>query len=248
MSRISNSSFKVNSSLEQQIELSAVKGGVTVPISSGATLDVDVVANSVGLATDATVVANGVAQATAINQVTQNASLANIDTNTTGLASELTLGVVSTDLSNLDSKIGSGVDTTLITAQQVGIYGYDGSNWRQANVSNGGNLKVESELEDHAGSQGNLNNATAVVNGDTSAAIDTSNHTLLTIFGNSTGTDPVDIQVSADGITYYAVGFGIYPDANGDFYQSLANVCANNVRVKYTGTATVTATLLHNNH
>ncbi len=232
MSRISNSSFKVNSSLEQQVELSAVGAGVVVPISTSGTLDVDVVANTVGLATESTLLANGVAQATATNQVTGNASLANIETETT----------------SIDGKISKGANNTLAFVQQNGIYGWDGSNWRQANISNGGNLKVESELEDHAGSQGNLDNATAVLDGVTSSVIDTSNHTLITIFGNSTGSDPVDIQVSADGITYYAVGFGIYPDANGDFYQSLANVCANNIRLKYNGTATVTATLLHNNH
>ena len=39
MSRISNNSFKVNSALEQMTELSAVKAGVTVPISSASALD-----------------------------------------------------------------------------------------------------------------------------------------------------------------------------------------------------------------
>jgi len=41
MSRISNSSFKVNSNLEQMIELSAVKAGVTVPISTASELDMN---------------------------------------------------------------------------------------------------------------------------------------------------------------------------------------------------------------
>ena len=41
MSRISNSTFKVNESLEQMMELSAVKSGVTVPISTSSELDVN---------------------------------------------------------------------------------------------------------------------------------------------------------------------------------------------------------------
>jgi len=142
-----------------------------------------------------------------------------------------------------------GSDTTLATALQVGNYGWDGSNWRQMNVSNGGILKVESELEDHQGSQGNLENASSVVDGDTSTAIDTSNHTLLTCFGNTTDTtNPITPQISADGTNYYPLDFDIYPNADGDFFQSFANITVNNFRLKFNGTATVTATLLQNNH
>ena len=66
MSRISNNSFAVNSSLEQIVEVS---GGTITP--SG-TQDVDVVGNTVGLSTSAL-------------QTTGNASLADIDTNTTSI-------------------------------------------------------------------------------------------------------------------------------------------------------------------
>ena len=52
MSRISSSTFKVNNQLQQEMELSSVAVGVTVPISTdGSTLDVDIVNDSVGLAT-----------------------------------------------------------------------------------------------------------------------------------------------------------------------------------------------------
>tara|TARA_S200002703_G_scaffold156199_2_gene161373 strand:- start:1674 stop:2351 length:678 start_codon:yes stop_codon:yes gene_type:complete len=225
MSRISNSTFKVNESLEQMMELSAVKSGVTVPISTSSELDVNL-----------TQVAGS---AVALGETTASASIPVV------LANDVEASV-SLDAIGASAK---GADSTLASALQVGTYGWDGSNWRQMNVSNGGNLKVESELEDHAGSQGNLENAGEVVDGDTSTAIDTSNHTLLTCFGNTTDTaNAITPQISADGTNYYPLDFDIYPNADGDFYQSFPNITVNNFRLKFNGTATVTATLLHNNH
>ena len=225
MSRISNSSFKVNSNLEQMIELSAVKAGVTVPISTASELDMNLTK------------VNGTA--ISLGETTASASLPVVLPN--DVEASVSLDAIGTN--------AKGSDTTLATALQVGNYGWDGSNWRQMNVSNGGILKVESELEDHQGSQGNLENAGSVVDGDTSTAIDTSNHTLLTCFGNTTDTtNPITPQISADGTNYYPLDFDIYPNADGDFYQSFPNITVNNFRLKFNGTATITATLLHNNH
>ena len=225
MSRISNSSFKVNSNLEQMMELSAVKAGVTVPISTASELDMNLTK------------VNGTA--ISLGETTASASLPVVLPN--DVEASVSLDAIGTN--------AKGSDTTLATALQVGNYGWDGSNWRQMNVSNGGILKVESELEDHQGSQGNLENASSVVDGDTSTAIDTSNHTLLTCFGNTTDTEnPITPQISADGTNYYPLDFDIYPNADGDFYQSFPNITVNNFRLKFNGTATITATLLHNNH
>ena len=225
MSRISNSSFKVNSNLEQMMELSAVKAGVTVPISTSSELDMNLTK------------VNGTA--ISLGETTASASLPVVLPN--DVVASVSLDEIGTD--------AKGSDTTLATALQVGNYGWDGSSWRQMNVSNGGNLKVESELEDHQGSQGNLENAGSVVDGDTSTAIDTSNHTLLTCFGNTTDTtNPITPQISADGTNYYPLDFDIYPNADGDFYQNFPNITVNNFRLKFNGTATITATLLHNNH
>ena len=236
MSRISNNTFKVNNNLEQMTEIASVANGVVFPISTGSTLDVDVVANTAGLATS-------------VNQSQANASLANIDLNTTGLATESTATTIAGDTTSLDAKITNGSGATLPDAQQVGVYGWDGANWRQANVSSGGNLKVESELEDHSGSQGNLQNG-AYTDGSFSTAIDTSNHTLLTLFGNKTDTsNSIQPQISANGSNYYDLDYEIYPKfSNGDFYATFSNVCANNFRLKFNGNGTATATLLHNNH
>ena len=225
MSRISNSSFKVNSNLEQMMELSAVKAGVTVPISTASELDMNLTK------------VNGTA--ISLGETTASASLPVVLPN--DVVASVSLDEIGTD--------AKGSDTTLATAVQVGNYGWDGSNWRQMNVTSGGNIKVESELEDHQGSQGNLENAGSVVDGDTSTAIDTSNHTLLTCFGNTTDTtNPITPQISADGTNYYPLDFDIYPNADGDFYQNFPNITVNNFRLKFNGTATITATLLHNNH
>jgi len=147
-----------------------------------------------------------------------------------------------------DGAVTSGADTTLAAAQQVGAYGWDGSAWRQVQVSATGVLKTESELETHSGSEGNLDSSSVVAGGDTSTSISTTNKTIISIFGNhSVASAELQIQVSADGSTFYPNGYSIFADANGDFY-SLFEGCANNIRLKYTTAGTVTATLLANSH
>lgn len=220
MPRISNNSFAVNTALQQEIELSAVKAGVSIPITTATDLDMNLVkVGGVAVTLDQQVMTNSIPVVLASNQ----------------------------SIVNVAPPVAS--NATLATAQEVAAFGYDGATYRRLNCSTGGNLKVESELENHSGSQGNLDNSSSVISGDFSTAIDTSNHTLLTLFGNTTDTtNGIVPQVSADGTNYYPAGFEIFPDSNGDFYQNFPNVTANNFRLKYQGTATVTATLLHNNH
>ena len=195
MPRISNSTFKVNDDLQQQMEISAVANGLSIPITVNSALSVT--SNIVGV----------------------------------------------------DDSAKTSLSTTA-SALQTGIYGWDGSNWRQVNVSNGGNVKVESELEAHSGSQGNLANADSYTNGSNSVAIDVSNKTLLTLFGNLSDTsNGVQPQISADGITYYDLDYEVYPKfETGDFFQNIDNVAVNHFRLKYNGAGTATATLLTNNH
>ena len=195
MPRISNSTFKVNDELQQQMEISAIANGLSIPI-------------------------------------TVNDALS-----------------VSSNIVGVDDSAKTSLSTTA-SALQTGIYGWDGSNWRQVNVSNGGNVKVESELENHQGSQGNLANADAYTNGSNSVAIDVSNKTLLTLFGNLSDTsNGVQPQISADGINYYDIDYEVYPKfENGDFFQNIDNVAVNHFRLKYNGAGTATATLLTNNH
>jgi hypothetical protein len=229
MSRISNNTFKVNSSLEQMTEISAVKAGVTFPISSGATLDQNLKeVNGSTISLGSTTSANSLPVVIASDQ----GSVAVSDS-----TAQASLSTIAGDTTSLDSKITSGSDATLASAQQAGIYGYDGSAWRRVAVNSTGHVKIEAELEAHSGSQGNLSNASSVVSGDVSTAITPTTHTLLTVFGNTTGTAGIIPQISADGTNYYPGGFEIYPDSNGDFFQSFSDISANNFRLKYQDTA-----------
>jgi len=250
MSRISNNSFKVNAALEQIVEISNTSA---IPVSEDANITKwGGVATSLGSKLSASSVPVVIASDQGAVPISTSGSTLNVDLDSVSGAA-ITLGqkVKATSLPVVlasDGAITSGADTTLAAAQQVGQYGWDGSNWRQVQVSATGVLKTESELETHAGTQGNLDSGSVVVGGDTSTAISTTNKTIISIFGNhSVASAELEVQVSADGTNFYPNGYSIFADANGDFY-SLFEGCANNIRLKYTTAGTVTATLLANSH
>lgn len=333
MPRISNSSFKVNDNLEQQVELKAIDASVTIPISTSSPLDVTsniaevhgsaislgqktsansfpvtlpsdqaglnvtsnlaevhgtpinlgktVAAQSIPVvlpSDDSMDVTSNIAEihGTAIslgqkvkaasfpvtlasdedtvNINIESVSQTSLDFGQEPMVSSLPV-VIASDQTAVASNIyhvddNAKISTaTTASAFQVGAYGWDGSNWRQLNASTGGNLKVESELENHSGSEGNLANSDAYTDGSNSAVIDTSNHTLLTLFGDKTDTsNSIQPQVSADNTNWYNTDFQVYTDSGGNFYQNIDNVAVNYFRLKFTGAGTATATLLHNNH
>ena len=314
MSRISNNSFAVNSSLEQIVEVS---GGSIIVTPSG-TQNVDVVGNSIGLATN-------------LDQITGNASLANIDANTSGLATELTATNISLSATSIDGKITVGEDDTLLESQQVLIYGrkddaptglralkvndngalitFDATlnakitkgnditlseaqqvlvygevtagpgagDLHPIHISQAGDVQVEisglevkgqdtmanslpvviasdqsaipvtSETSAHSGSQANLFSSASVIAGDTSNVITTTKSLNISIFGNTTDTvNGVDIEMSADNSAWYPCGFSVFPDTSGNFCEVIKQTPANYWRIKVKGSATITATLIHN--
>lgn len=232
MSRISNNSFAVNSSLEQKIDLATVSAG-GIPITG--TVNVDVVADSVGLASS-------------VNQVTGNASLANIDSNTSGNAQESTLTLQSSTISNIDTKITQGSDAALSSAMQVLLYARDSGGGLDALQVNGsGELIVTTSGggTTHSGSQANLMNAVSASNGTNSNVITTTSSNNVNLFGVTNGTGDVKVQQSADNSNWYDVGYSLFPDMNGNFNASFPNHPANYWRIQATETATITATLLH---
>ena len=92
------------------------------------------------------------------------------------------------------------------------------------------------------GSQGNLSNAQSVVASDVSTAVDVSSGSSYTIFGSSSDTsNNVDIEVSIDNSNWYPSGMGLYPDGSGNLFTALQNTPVKYLRLKYNGTATVTA-------
>jgi hypothetical protein len=102
------------------------------------------------------------------------------------------------------------------------------------------------------GSQGNMNNASAVTPVSTSNVIDISTAECVMIFGNTTdATNSIIVQLSADNTNWYEYQARIYPnfsDASSpyDFQLTLQSVAANYVRLSYATytSATVTATCL----
>lgn len=271
-------------------------------------------------------------------------SLSNISPDISGLTvaqsnaallnmTEVNSSTIASDTTSMDGKMFSGADSTLASVQQNGIYGYNGSSWKQVALTSGGNMKVsleelngtatgqelmassipvviasdqsainvspsegdvdlvkvggtaiaigqaasgaslpvvlasdQSRIDTNAnlqiadadvsstnrvptdsrhdvqGSQGNLSNAQSVVLNDTSSAVNVEEGANYTIFGSSTDTvNNVDIEVSVDNSNYYPSGISIFPDGSGNLFSVLQNTPVKYIRLKYNGTATVTA-------
>ena len=116
-------------------------------------------------------------------------------------------------------------------------------------ASDQSSIPVSVSNSDNSGSEGNLNNATSVVAGDFSSQVDTTAARNITITGNTndTGFNSIEIHTSHTSAgTKYKFSYDIYPDSNGDFFERIENVAVNYIYLKYTASATVTATALFN--
>jgi hypothetical protein len=110
-----------------------------------------------------------------------------------------------------------------------------------ADVSESNRVPTNSR-HDVAGAQGNLSNAQSVISGNTSTAVNVEEGASYTIFGNSTDVvNSVDIEVSVDNSNYYPTGLSIFPDGSGNLFTAIQNTPVKYLRLKYNGTATVTA-------
>ena len=241
MPRISNNTFKVNDVLEQVIEVGSVASGLSIPVS----IDTSNALN--------------------INLLSVNGSTLNLGNNVQSssipvtIASDdvLTCNIANFNANNLNviSNIAYVDDTAKINdsttakALQVGMYGWDGSNWHRVNTTGSGNLKAEIFLENHNGSQGNLSSNQSHVPDDVSLTINPITSTLITVMGNTTDTsNGVIPQVSADDMNWYNMDFEIWPQPNGDLFNNIEATAVNYFRMKYQGAGTTTLTALYNNH
>jgi len=228
MSRISSRSFAVNASQQQIVEVGSI----------GEEVEIDVVQSDRDmLKCDASLQLAG-ADVDDTNQVPVK------NTNASDMETNANLRVDGNDVddtnrvpcqSNLQIN-GVDVDDTdrvpCKSTLQIGGVDVSGSNKVPVTLTGG-----------VSGSQANLNNATVVVVGDTSTAVNV-NSDRHNIFGNTSNTsDQIDIQMSADNTNWYTVGYGIYPDSSGDFQQTLETPIQY-IRLKYNGGATVTATVI----
>lgn len=276
MPRISNNTFKVNDALEQVIELGAIASGVSIPVSidtsnalntnllsvNGSTLNLG--NNNQTGSLPVTIASDDVLTCNIANF---NANNLNVNSNIAYVSgSPLTLGqknatssvpvVLASDVMPSVSSNIAYVDDTAKTnnsttdkAFQVGMYGWDGSNWSRVNTSGSGNLKAEIMLEYHNGSQGNLSSNQSHVADDVTLTINPITSTLITVMGNTTDTsNGVIPQASADDMNWYNMDFEMFPQPNGDLFGNIEATAVNYFRMKFQGTGTTTLTALFNNH
>lgn len=250
MSRISSHSFKVNANQEQIVDVGTFTANVTVEqpdhdkLNTNANVqqgDIDVGSGNKlyvqsNTASDFLVDANvqqGDLDVSGSNKLHTQSTLADdflVNAN-------VQQGDSDVSISNKLHAQSTSADDFLVNANlQVG----------DSDVSNTNRVPVNA-THDVQGSQGNMNSSSAVISGDFSTAIDVAESKSQAIYGNTTDTiNSIDIQVSADNTNYYPINFQIYPDSSsGDFYQKLDNNAVKYIRLKYNGTATVTATLTH---
>ena len=112
-----------------------------------------------------------------------------------------------------------------------------------SDVSTSNRVPTDSR-HDVQGSQGNLSNGQSVVATNTSSAVNVEEGANYTIFGTSTDTvNEVNIEISVDNSNWYPTGMTIYPDGTGNLFTALQNTPVKYIRLKYNGTATVTASV-----
>lgn len=238
MSRISSSSFKVNSDLEQIV---SVANTTAIPVTDSSVLSklTEIDTNTTGLnnCVSGTELQVDIVACTPTINVSDSASqgsLSSIATNTTGLAgcvqgnelqcdivSSTSIAVTNSDLADLGGCVAGG--RVLVTTE-------------------GGSAS-------NSGSAGNLSNAASTSNGSFSSEVDTRTGKNITIIGTTsdTGGTAIKLQVSASsGSGFVEWGYQIYPDSNGNFSLHLNGVALNYIKLEYGTTATVTATCLFN--
>jgi hypothetical protein len=199
MSRISSSSFKVNSNLEQLVSV------------TNTILDV--------------------------SDSSAQSSLNNIDTSTAS---------ADTHLQNIDS----GISSVITNTSSIPVQGQATKSQSMPVViaSDQGALSVTFSSS-NSGSEGNLDNNQSKISGDFSTEVDVSAGNNLQISGITTDTsgNPIEIWVAHSSAgTKYKYGYDIYPDINGYFQEKISQTAINYLSLKYSATATVTATVLFN--
>ncbi len=264
---VSNSTFTVNNSLEQVVEVantslavtnagltslaSAISGSeVQVDIVSAPTLNVSDSAAQSSLATLASAVSGSEVQVDivsssgtiSVSDSSGNTSLATIAGAVAG--TEMQVDLVSAPTLNVD------LDSVAGSALALGSTG-------SANcvpvviASDQSAISVSTSNANNSGSSGNLVNAASKSSGDFSSEVDTRAARNITITGTTSDGSQNEIEIHtahSSGGTKFKVNFGIYPDSSGNFFQRLENVALNYLSLKFTNSsaATVTATALFN--
>jgi hypothetical protein len=181
-----------------------------------------------------------VAGTLAVSDSIAQADLSSINTALGGTL-QVSDSVAQTDLQAINTALGGTLQVSDSVAQAD-------LSTLSSTVSGGRVLVTTGGSAANSGSNGNLDSASVKAAGDFSSEIDTTSSQNLSIFGISTNTtDAIEVHVSANtGADFVKWGYEIYPDSSGNFSQNFSNVAFNYVKIKYVGSGTVTATLLHN--
>ncbi len=272
MSRIvSNSTFAVNSNLEQLVSvantslnvadttaqgsLSTIAGAVAgtemqVDIVSAPTLNVSDSAAQASLTTLAGAVSGSEVQ---VDIVSSSGTISTSDSAAQASLSTLA-GAVSGSEVQVDIVSSSGTISTSDSAAQSSlgtIAGAVSGSEMQVDIVSSATLPVSMTNANNSGSSGNLVNAASKASGDFSSEVDTRNAKNITITGVTTDTSANKIELftaHTSGGTKFKISFDIYPDSNGNFFEKLDGIALNYLSLKFSNStpATVTATALFN--
>lgn len=222
----------------------------------GGTTNVDVVGNTIGLATEATVatlatqatLANLDSKVTAVDTgavvVSSSALPSGASTSALQTTGNTSLATIAGDTTSLDGKITQGYDATIASggaglSQQL-MYGRDGSGNLDALLVNpSGSLQVVATEDDATNTLDSL--APTAGSTATTTAVDLNGtNGNVTCFGNTSNTtDPIELEFSADNVTYYRSGdvfINVLP--SGDYGFQISNVGARYIRLAQTDTVT----------
>jgi len=238
MSRIvSNSTFAVNSNLEQLVSVANTSLNVADTTAQGS------------LSTIAGAVAGTEMQVDIVSAPTLNVSDSAAQASLSTLA-----GAVSGSEVQVDIVSSSGTISTSDSAAQSSlgtIAGAVSGSEMQVDIVSSATLPVSMTNANNSGSSGNLVNAASKASGDFSSEVDTRNAKNITITGVTTDTSANKIELftaHTSGGTKFKISFDIYPDSNGNFFEKLDGIALNYLSLKFSNStpATVTATALFN--
>lgn len=227
MSRISSSSFKVNSNLEQLVSV------------TNTLLDVSDASAQSSLQSIDTSTASSVV------------SLQNIDTSTSGCDISLqNIDATNSSIVSNTASISSGISSVASNTANIPSQGQatKSASLPVVIASDQGALSVTFSSS-NSGSEGNLDNNQSKISGDFSTEVDVSAGNNLQISGitSDTSMNPIEIWIAHSSAgTKYKYGYEIYPDSNGYFSEKISQTAINYLCLKYSVSATVTATVLFN--
>jgi hypothetical protein len=251
MSRVSSRSFAVNSDLQQQVELKSVVLGIgqSMPVSQATHDNLNCNANvqqgdaDVSSSNKLYVQSNTAGDFKADANIQQGDADVGVSNKLHCQSTAADAFLVNANVQQLDADVSSSnklhvqsdARANFATNANLQISGVDVSASNKVPVSlTGGGV---------SGSQGNLNSSSSVTSGSTSTAVNV-NAGVHTIVGNTTDTsNDIEIQISEDNTNYYPMNYSIFPPSSGNF-QATVDSPTKYLRLKYNGTATVTATVM----